>query len=348
MEAYSNISSPRLHVFWGARHAVAVCNGTAAIHLALFAMDLQPGDEVLIPSYAYYADALPVCMLGALPVFCDVREADLTIDLADAESMLTSRTRAILVHQPHGCPADADRLRAFADAHGLTLICDATHAHGALWNGRPMGQYYDYVCASLGKGKLISGGELGVVTAPSDRCRDRMLLYGHVNRVPAALLTQEYRHIDNAVGIKYRPHPFALALALQQLGTYAERSQQLVEHVQRFEEGVGDSSIFSLFATPAEAARVYWRFPIRVQGPSEALVSVVRQLKERGCPVEQNRAKPLHRHSVITEYYGVETNRSFPVTERVTSETLRVDAFPFFDAGVAEQLVTAFREVALS
>jgi dTDP-4-amino-4,6-dideoxygalactose transaminase len=331
--------------FFGARHAVAVCNGTAAIHLALFAMDLKPGDEVLMPTYAYYALALPVCLLGAVPVFCDIREDDLTLDIEDAEAMRTSRTRAVIVHQPHGCPADAERLRAFAHKYDLTLICDATHAHGALWDRRPLGNFYDYVCASLGKGKLVSGGELGVVTASTDRCRDRMLLYGHVNRVPAALLTSEYRHIANAVGIKYRPHPFALAIALEQLNTYAERSRRLVRNVQIFEEGLLNLPDFSTFAPPRKATRVYWRFPVRVQGQPGDVKSVARQLQERECPVSPNPGRLIHRHNVITEYYGIRTGRAFPVAERIAGETLSVDAFPMYEDGIAERLVEAFREV---
>ncbi|MEH6581281.1 MAG: aminotransferase class I/II-fold pyridoxal phosphate-dependent enzyme [Halioglobus sp.] len=332
--------------FFGAPHAVAVSNGTAALHLALFAMDLQPGDEVLIPSYAYYAVPLAVCLMGGVPVFCDVREDDLTIDLDDAERMRTDRTRAIIVHQPHGIPADAERLRSYSDHHGLRLICDAAQAHGALWDGHPLAYYYDYVFSSFGKGKLISGGELGVVTAPSDRCRDRMLLYGHVNRVPHALLTDEYRHIDNAVGVKYRPHPFALSLALEQMNTYAERSRKLVENVQIFERGLAAIPGFSPFETQPMASRMYWRFPVRVNSPDSDLAALVKCLKERNCPVHHNPGTLAHRHNVVTEYYGVKTQRAFPVAERIASEVLHVDAFPLYQDGMAERLLEAFAEVA--
>lgn len=332
--------------FLGARHAVAVCNGTAAIHLALFAMDLQPGEQVLIPCNAYYAAALPVLMSGGIPVFCDVRADDLCIDLDDADAMRTSRTRAIIVHQPFGIPADAERLRAYADKHGLQLICDAAHAHGALWDGRPLGHYYDYVCSSLGKGKLISAGELGVVTAPTDRCRDRMMLYGHVNRVPNALLTDEYRHIDNAVGVKYRPHTFALALALEQMKTYDARLRQLVRNVQVFEQGLRSIAGFAPYETHPKASRVYWRFPVRVDDASIDLDAVAGKLRERDCPVERNRRALLHRHTVITEYYGIETDRAFPVAEHARDISLHVDAFPLYQDGVAEQMIAAFAEVA--
>ncbi|MGA7876555.1 MAG: aminotransferase class I/II-fold pyridoxal phosphate-dependent enzyme [Desulfoferrobacter sp.] len=176
--------------FFGALHAVASCNGTAALHVALFAINIQPGDEVVIPAYGYYAMALPVCMLGGIPIFCDVRDDNLTLNVEEAEQLLTTRTRAIIVHQPWGCPADVTALKRLANRHGVALISDSSHAHGVLWKDRPLGHYYDFVCTSFGKGKLISGGELGVVTTNDDRYRDRMLLYGHVNRVPHKPLSQ--------------------------------------------------------------------------------------------------------------------------------------------------------------
>ncbi len=329
---------------FGARHGVAVCNGTAALHLALFALDIQPGDEVLVAAYGYYATALPVCMMGGIPIFCDIREEDLTWNVEEAEKMVSPRTRALIVHQPWGCPANVDELRALADRHGLSLISDSSHAAGALWNGRPLGQYYDFVCASFGKGKLISGGELGIVTTNDDRYRDRMLLYGHVNRVPHALITPEYRHMHNSVGVKYRPHPFAMAMAMEQLQTYGRRSQQLTENARRFEEALSGIAGFSPFTAPEEASRVYWRIPVRVD--TEVLGStgsVVQHLEGSGCPIERKGRVLIPMHNVFTEFYGVGNHRTFPVSERLITETIQVQAFALYDERAIEQVLDRFR-----
>lgn len=331
--------------FFDARHAVAVSNGTAALHMALFAMDLRPGDEVIIPSYAYYAAPLAVCLLGAVPVFCDVRGDDLTIDLEDAERLRSPRTRAIIVHQPHGYPADPERLRSYADAHDLKIIADAAQAHGATWRGRPLGYYYDYVCSSFGKGKLISGGELGVVTAAKDRCRDRMLLYGHVNRVPDALLTNEYRHIENAVGVKYRPHPFALALALEQMQNFDTRLADLVARVQAFERGLESVPGVTAFRSHTNAGRVYWRFPVKVEASNRNPVELARLLQGRDCLVSPNPGILAHRHSVVTGYYGVQTHREFPVAEQLIKNLLHVDAYALLQDGRVESLLQAFNDL---
>ena len=333
--------------FYGARHAVATVNGTASLHLALFAIDLQPGDEVLMPTYGYYAFAIPVCVMGGVPVFTDIEEETLGSDAADARGMVTDRTRAILAHQPWGCPADADSLRALADEHGLALMADASHAQGALWNGRPLGELYDFVCASLGKGKLVSGGELGIVTANDDLNRDRMLLYGHVNRVPQDLITDAYKHLRNSVGVKYRPHAFAMALALQQLATYAERSAKLVGNVRRFEGGLAGIDGFLPHPTPPQATRVYWRVtfrmdPDRFPDPD----AVIAALKDRGCPVEKHRGAPLiHENNVVTDYWGVRTERDFPVAARAHRETCQIPVFAFVDDDAVDRILAEFRDV---
>lgn len=333
--------------FFGARHAVAVCNGTAAIHLALFALDIRPGDEVLIAAYGYYATALPVCLMGGVPIFCDIREQDLTLNVEEAEQLVSPRTRALIVHQPWGCPADVDALRSLADRHGLSLISDASHALGALWNGRPLGHYYDFVCTSMGKGKLISGGELGAVTTNDDRYRDRMLLYGHVNRVPHALITPEYRYMHNSVGVKYRPHPFAMALALDQFQTYDRRCRRLVENACRLEQGISDIAGFSTFTAAEEARRVYWRIPVRVD--TEVLGStdsVLQHLEEQNCPVERKAQILIPRHNVLTEFYGMKNNHRFPVAERLCEETFQVQAFALYDEWNVEHTLDLFRSAA--
>jgi len=332
--------------FYGAKHAVATVNGTASIHLALFAIDLRPGDEVLLPTYGYFGMAVPVAMMGATPIFADVSEASLTIDPADAAAMITPRTKAIIVHQPYGIPADFDALRTLADEHGIALVSDASHAQGVKWRGRPVGAVTEFLCASYGKAKLVTGGELGIVTANDDVHRDRMLLYGHVNRVPKALITDEYRHFDNAVGMKYRPHSFATAIALEQFKTLGVRIERLSANCRRFEAGLATIEGLSPYETPEGGERVYWRVPIRVDGDRfPDLPDLVSRLKERGVPAEKRNPKLIHAHNVISDYYGVKTDRDFPVAERVIGETIQIDSFPLYQDGAAERFLEGIRDV---
>lgn len=334
---------------FGGRASVAACNGTAAIHLALFALDLEPGDEIIIPTYAYYGTALPICMVGAVPVFCDIRADDLTPDPADIEARITPRTRAILAHQPWGCPADAEALRALADKHDIALISDSSHAQGAMWGDRPHGVYYDIVCASLGKGKLVSGGELGVAVANDARHLDRMLLFGHVNRIPGAFRTDEYRHMQNSVGVKYRPHTFALALAMAQLATYRERSDRLVANIRRFEAGLEDIEGFDTFACPQPADRVYWRVPLRLTAERVGAVdSVIARFHRSGCPVVMEKSRRLvHEHNALTDFYGIRAAGPYPVAQQVVKDTVLLNAFSFVRDDAAERALDALRAISL-
>lgn len=249
---------------FGHRFGVATCNGTAALHLALFAIGLEPGDEVIVPTYAYHAMVTPILQLGGRPVFCDIEECGLTIDVESAKSAVSPRTRAVMVLHPWGNPAHLGKLRQFTNERKLYLISDASHAHGATWCGSPLGTFCDVVCASFGRGKLITGGELGIVSTDESHLRDRMLLFGHVNRVPQGYLTDTYKHIGNAIGIKYRPHPFALQLALDQFDSYPERSRQLVVHVNELLSEVHRAGLETQHSF-AESGRVFWQIAIMAE-----------------------------------------------------------------------------------
>ena len=230
---------------------------------------------------------------------------------------------------------------------GLRSSATHSHAQGATWRGRPHGAYYDIVCSSLGKGKLLSGGELGVVVANDDRQLDRMLLFGHVNRIPDAFRTEEYRHMHNSVGVKYRPHTFALALALAQLDSYRERTERLVDNIRRFEAGLAGIEGFEPFGSPRAAERVYWRVPVRIDPVRVGSVeSVIARLRRHGCPVEVEKSGPLvHRHNAMTDFYRVRTPETFPVAAKIVDESILLHAFPFFRDAVAEQVLEALRSV---
>ena len=152
--------------------------------------------------------------------------------------------------------------------------------------------------------------------------------------------------MHNSVGVKYRPHPFAMALAMEQLQTYEERSQRLIENARRFEGALSDIAGFSAFTVPKEASRVYWRIPVRVDpemlGSAD---SVVQQLVERGCLVERKERILIPLHNVLTEFYGINNQRNFPVAERLVSETFQVQAFPLYDKQVVEQTIADFHAV---
>jgi dTDP-4-amino-4,6-dideoxygalactose transaminase len=153
--------------------------------------------------------------------------------------------------------------------------------------------------------------------------------------------------MHNSVGVKYRPHPFAMALAMAQLQTYERRSGRLIENARRFEQGLSGLAGFSTFSAPEKARRVYWRIPVQVD--TEMLGSadsMVHHLEGQNYPVERNGQVLIPRHNVLTEFYGVRNHRRFPVAERLCNETFQVQAFALYDEGAVEDMLDRFRSVA--
>ena len=137
-------------------------SGTAALHSAYFACGVRPGDEVIVPSYTFFASAAPMLPLGGRPIFCEIDPATLTADPADIERRITDKTRAICVVHVWGNPARMDAICEIAKRHNLRLIEDCSHAHGATYLGRPVGSWGDIGCFSLQGQKPVSGGEAGI------------------------------------------------------------------------------------------------------------------------------------------------------------------------------------------
>ena len=123
----------------GTEHALCMNSGTASLHSAYFAADVRPGTEVLVPSYTWHATVTPVLHCSATPVFCDIEPDTLVIDPEDVERKVTERSRAICVVHAWGNVVDMDAIMAIAEKHGLVVIEDASHAHGAAYKGRPVG-----------------------------------------------------------------------------------------------------------------------------------------------------------------------------------------------------------------
>src|SRR5882672_9304095 len=147
----------------GAQEAVAVSNGTAALHAAMFALDIKPGDEVIVPAITFAASANCVVYQGGTPVFADIDAQTLLIDPASVKEKITARTKAIVAVDYAGQPCDYDALKSIASDHGLTLVDDACHALGGSYKGRAVGTLADLSTFSFHPVKHITTGEGGMI-----------------------------------------------------------------------------------------------------------------------------------------------------------------------------------------
>jgi dTDP-4-amino-4,6-dideoxygalactose transaminase len=150
----------------GDRNVVATNTGTSALHIAVVVAGIGPGDEVIVPSFNFVADHQAISAEGAFPVFCDIREENLGIDPDSAEALISGRTKAIMPLHFAGVPCDLDLVYALAEAHGLRVIEDATHAFGTLYRGKTIGGFGDLTCFSFDPVKIITSIDGGAVVLP--------------------------------------------------------------------------------------------------------------------------------------------------------------------------------------
>ncbi len=211
----------------GTRHAIVMCNGTAALHCAIFAAGARQGTEVIVPSVTWHASITPILHCGATPVFCDADPETYCADPADVAGRITDRTRAIVVTHVYGNPADMDGFRELVRDTDIKLIEDASHAHGGLWDGKQVGSVGDAGCFSLQQSKAMTGIEAGLATTDDDDLYDTMLALGQYGRCEKLFVTDRFRPLRNmGLGIKYRANPLAAAMARAQLRRLPELNQK--------------------------------------------------------------------------------------------------------------------------
>jgi perosamine synthetase len=201
----------------GARYAVAVSNGTAALHAAAFAAGIGPGDEVVTTPLTFAASANCARYLGATVVFADVRPDTLNLDPADVARRITPRTRAIVPVDYTGQAADLDQLAQLAARHGLTVIEDASHALGATYHGRRIGAVAPLTTFSLHPVKHVTTGEGGVVTTDDLALRDRLKMFRTHGITSDANERASWLYEMVALGFNYRLSDLQCALGLSQL-----------------------------------------------------------------------------------------------------------------------------------
>jgi perosamine synthetase len=197
--------------FCGSKHGIACCNGTVALHLALLALGIGPGDEVIVPTVTFVATANAVHYVGATPIFADSEPETWNIDPADVARKITPRTRAIIAVHLYGHPADMGALADLARKHGIHLVEDAAEAHGAEYRGRRAGSLGDVATFSFYGNKNLTTGEGGMCLTDDPALGERIRLLRGQGMDPAR------RYWFPVIGYNYRMTNIAAALGVAQL-----------------------------------------------------------------------------------------------------------------------------------
>ncbi len=322
-----------------ARHAIAVSSCTAALHLALEAVGIRAGDEVLLPTTTFTATAEAVCYLGAKPVLCDVRRDSLNLDYEDCERRVTSRTRAVIPVHFAGLPCDMLELQDFARHHGLTIIEDAAHAFPASYQGTPVGAISEVTAFSFYATKTITIGEGGMVTTNSNRLAERMRLmrlHG-IGRDAWKRYSSEgswYYEVREA-GFKYNLTDLQSAIGLVQLGKAQELADARERIARAYDAAFRDITALQIPCRVEDRDSAHHLYVLRLnlQYLSISRDEFVSELKQLGVSTSVHFI-PLHLHPFYQERFGYRCG-DFPNAE---SEYLRCISLPLFPSMTAEQV----------
>lgn len=228
----------------GASHAVAVGSGSAALHLALAALELEPDDEVIVPSMTFVSCPQAVSAVGARPVFCDVSEDTAAIDVDHVERLVTPRTRAVMPVHYAGFPCELDELANLAGAHGFAIVEDAAHAFGSAYRDRMIGAVGDLTCFSFDPVKNITCGEGGAVTTDDDELADKVRLWRNLGVARDSWTRRGERrpwyYEASVIGLRSHLPDINAAIGLTQLERWEETRLRKRELLRRYLGGLED------------------------------------------------------------------------------------------------------------
>lgn len=319
--------------FTGTSHALAVCNGTMALHLALMALDLSPGDEVIVPTFTYIASANVVRYCGATPVFVDCSRDTWNLDPVAVESAITSRTVGIMPVHLYGMPCDMTSIQAIATRHGLWITEDAAEAHGATINGRTVGSFGTIAAFSLFGNKIITTGEGGIVTTDDPALAKRMMLLRGQGMDPAR------RYWFPIIGFNYRMTNLAAALGVSQL----KKVQSLIVAHQQvyawYREALSDMEELAWQGGRPDTVSVQWLTSVRMTSAEHRPAlrdDLMQRLRADGVDTRPF-FYPMHHMPPYA------SNLPFPVADSIASSGLNLPSSPHLTASDVEFIAARVR-----
>ena len=258
---YVNQFEKKFAEWCGAKHGIAVCNGTVALHLALVALGVGPGDEVLLPDFTMASSAFAVCYTGAKPVFVEADAKTWNMDVEVLEEKVTPRTKAIMPVHIFGNPCNMERLRAVADAHGLALLEDAAEAHGAIIKSRHTNAFCDISTFSFFANKNITSGEGGMVVTDDDDLAEACRYYKNI----CFPLNAPRTYLHENIGFNYRMSNLHAAIGLAQVEKADVYRELRIKNGTIYRELLGEIPGVLLQAEQPGGESVYWMNGICLQ-----------------------------------------------------------------------------------
>lgn len=318
--------------FLGAKHAIAVSSGTDAILVALMALDIGPGDEVICPSFTFFATAGCIARVGATPVFAEVDAATFNLDPADVARRVTPRTKAIMPVHLFGQSADMTALLALAQAHRLAVIEDAAQALGAKHHGRACGTFGEYGTFSFFPSKNLGGfGDGGLVVTNRDDLAEKVRLLRTHGAKP------KYHHAR--IGGNFRLDALQCALLRVKLPHLPGYSAARQRHAAFYSSRLAECAGIALPRSAPHHEHIWNQFTLRVPGPGRR--DALRQhFVQAGIGHEIYYPLPLHQQACFAHLPRV----ALPVSEQLAAEVVSIPVFPELTPVERETVAAAVRD----
>ena len=362
----------------GVKYALGTCNGTAALAAGLWALGVGAGDEIIAPSMTYWATCACAIQLGASVNFADVDPETLCIDPEDIERRIGPRTKAIVVVNYGGYPADWDALLPLAKKYGLRILEDNSHGHGAMYKGRMCGSFGDIAGASMMSCKAFAIGEAGMITTNDLDLYKRCIAYGHYERTFASkyntdAVPMDLPDLSPYVGIpiggcKHRMNQMCSAMGRVQFKHYPERIAEIDRAMTYFSDRLDELPGLRAVRPPKNSGMTKggWYLPLCHYDASKLgglrLGRFIEALKAEGVPCNPGANKPIHGNPYFhtldyfrmgtptVEAFGrrrLETNvdSQLPVTMGAAEKIFMLPWFKHFDIPVIDTYINAFRKV---
>ncbi|MBK6876969.1 MAG: DegT/DnrJ/EryC1/StrS family aminotransferase [Ignavibacteria bacterium] len=314
--------------YTGARYAVAISNCTAALHLCMIVSGIGDGDEVICPSMSYIATANSIRYTGATPVFAEVDPVNFNLDPEDAESKITSRTKAIMIAHQIGMPADIDAFKEICARHNIKLIEDAACASGSSYKGKKIGSHSELVCFSFHPRKVITTGEGGMITTSNEKLRDRLkLLRQHAmasSSIDRHNTSSAFSEDHVELGYNYRMTDIQAAVGIVQLSRLDEIVMERRNIAAEFISNLSDIEWLMMPEENEGFFTNYQSFAVRVHNDSPvSRDELMLRLGEKGISTRRG-VMTAHRETAYKDLYS---KLSLPVSESASDNSLMLPIF---------------------
>lgn len=302
----------------GSTYAITVFNGTVAIHLALLAIGLKPGDEVITTPFSFIASTNAILYVGAKPIFVDIGE-DFNIDTSRIEEKITKKTKAILVVHLFGNPCDIERVTTIARKHNLAVIEDACQAHGAMVNGKKVGSLGDIGCFSFYATKNMTTGEGGMVTTNDKKMYEFLCM--------ARSHGSKRRYYHEFLGYNFRMTEMQATLGRVQLKKLDHFNKKRIQHAQIMTKLLSSIKGLSLPQVKPDTVHVYHQYTIQVLPEFPVTRDELQeQLMQKGIESSVHYPIPIHKQKFLSKEYAHE---QYPLAEGASKTVLSLPIHPY-------------------